>query len=250
VHCRACTAGMRAAPESCLFRRQALGMRIRDAALSVSDPFLRRRCVMTAWSIAPRRAIVLLLLVAVLLLVAPITHANTRTVDGGDLPYYARIERWEEPYHNDEWAAIVFYRPPGCVPDSFDLLDFYDFPDGSDLGAFECTPPTTDGFIVWDGAPGESDPVQIKLHGLGDVPVWFVAWPELEDALGDEHLYMTELAGMPSLLTGSASFYNETLHPTGGMIVYVAHGVLEDGRDFRLNVTLISGVMKVRIDFE
>src|SRR5262245_63828673 len=28
--------------------------------------------------------------------------------------------------HNEEWAAIPFFRPPQCVPRDFNLLDYFD----------------------------------------------------------------------------------------------------------------------------
>ena len=198
---------------------------------------------------APRRALLFLIVVALLLLVASSAYAKIRTPEGGDLPFYARIERGEI-LHNGEWAAIVFYRPPACVPDEFDLLDFYDAP-----AAFDCGPPTTDGFIIWYGEPGDTPPIQINLRGLGAVPVWFVAWDELEAAVADDILLMSELEAMSTLVTGSASFYTETLHPTGvvqvPMINYVAHGLVDDGRSFKVHVTLVTGShMDVRIAFQ
>ena len=41
-------------------------------------------------------------------------------------PVYARVER---PFliHTDEWAAVLFYRDPACVPEDFNLLDMLDF---------------------------------------------------------------------------------------------------------------------------
>ena len=162
--------------------------------------------------------------------------ANTRTGGGGDLPFYARIQRGEI-LHTDDWAAIIFYRPPECVPVDFNLLDIMDF------AAFGCTPPTTDGFIIWQGEPWLSDPIQIKLHGLGTVPVWFVSWSELEAAVADDDLSITELSGLSSLLMGTADFYTETLHPTGvvkvPMIKFVARGSLENEQSFRVHALLV-----------
>ncbi len=208
---------------------------------------------------APRRAVLLLVVVAALVLVAPSVFAKIRTPGGGDLPFYARIEA-TEILHTNEWAPIVFYRPPGCVPPGFNLLDFYHFPDGTSFGAFECEPPTTDGFMIWDGEPWDSDPIQINLHGLGAVPVWFVDWDELQQTIEDNNdtLPMSELVAMESLLIGSASFYKETLHPTGEtgavkvpMINYVAHGTLDDGRSFHVHALLVDErVTKVSIKFK
>jgi len=95
---------------------------------------------------ALRRALLLLVVIAALLLVAPSAYAKIRTPGGGDVPFYARIERGET-LHTDEWMAIIFYRPQECVPENFNLLDFFD------LAAFSCTPPTPDGFTIWAGEP-------------------------------------------------------------------------------------------------
>lgn len=185
-------------------------------------------------------------LVILMLVAFPVTvYANTRTSGGGDMPFYARIERGEI-LHTDEWAVIIFYRSPGCVPADFNILDFFDF------GAFGCTPPTTDGLVIWEGEPWLTAPIQIKLHGLGAVPVWFVSWSELETAVGDDELTINELAELPSLLVGTADFYTETLHPTGGakvpMINYVALGYLENGTPFNVHALLVADTANPAID--
>ncbi len=188
--------------------------------------------------------LLLLFLLAAMLLTGPASvYANTRTEEAGlDLPYYARIEGTEEPFHDENWAPIVFYRPPGCVRDDFNLLEFYD-PEF----AFDCEPHTTDGFILWEGEPYISFPGLIKLHGLGTVPVWFVEWPKLQEAIADDELLIGELEGLPKLV-GSAGFYNEVLHP-GVSINLVARGALEDGRVFQLHANLLAGgVPNVQLD--
>ncbi len=53
------------------------------------------------------------------------------------IPAYARTDFF---IHNEEWAAIVFYGDPACVPGGFNLLEFYDVP-----AAFGC-PLTVTGF--------------------------------------------------------------------------------------------------------
>jgi len=143
-----------------------------------------------------------------------------------ETPYYARLGPGEF-YHEGEWAAIVFYRPPTCISPTFNLLDRFDIP-----GVFGCNPPTTAGFAIWDDpSPG---PRQVELHGLGAVPVWFVNWPALQAAVADDLLTIGELSSLEHLI-GSASFYQETLHAAEVDTAFVemnAHGKLGDGRTF------------------
>jgi hypothetical protein len=169
-------------------------------------------------------------------LLSPVSsaYANVRTEEAGNLPYYARTD---PPFsHTDEWAIIVFYRPPECIPADFNLLDLFDIP-----GAFACGSYTTDGFAIWKNGPGIDDaPIQQKLFGLGAVPVWFVPWPDLQNAIEDGILTIGDLQDM-SPLNGSASFYEETLHPSK-MIEFTARGILEnDGRNFSVHVTTVVG---------
>jgi hypothetical protein len=150
-------------------------------------------------------------------------------------PYYARI-RSGFVVHTDQWAAIVFYRQPGCVPAGFNLLNLYNPP-----AAFSCTL-TLEGFEVFDPGPRPpgTAPKQAKTFGLGAVPVWFVSWPELQTAMADGVLTITELATLPSLKVGSAGFFRETLHPSEAAqqpeLTIVANGTTGSGQDFFLQV--------------
>lgn len=198
-----------------------------------------------------RRALVCLAIVGLLLAAAPGAYANVRTGGGGDLPLYARIS-FAEADHTDDWAVVVFYRPPACVPPGFNLLEMYDFEN-----AFGCTPPTTDGFILWEhGTEVGVAPLRIQLHGLGAVPVWFVSWPELQTAIADGYLTVGELDGLASHVAGFASHYQESLHVGGvsnvGKIEFTATGTLEDGRSFQVEAMArdeVGRYMKVLIAF-
>jgi hypothetical protein len=145
-------------------------------------------------------------------------------------PFYARIGT--EAIHTDEWAAIPFYRDPSCVPSDFNLMTFFDAP-----RAFSCAL-TVEGHVVWKNGPPPQDfaPIQQNLRGAGPVPVWLVAWPELEAAMADGVLTIVELAALPSLQVGYADVFHETLHPAEaakrGMIQLNARGTLDDGRAF------------------
>lgn len=199
-----------------------------------------------------RTAVVILALLVILTLSVVVAQANVRLGDGGDVPFYARIERGGV-ITDGEWVAVIFYRPPDCVPDDFNLLDFFDAP-----RVFGCQPYTTDGFSIWKNGP-DVDPAPLKshLHGLGSVPVWFVSWPDMEAGLADDALTIVDLEDMPSLMAGTAGFYTEELHPSEGvagnpMLQLVARGQLADGRSFSVNALSVyaSGHFDVTIRFK
>jgi hypothetical protein len=138
--------------------------------------------------------------------------------------------------HTDEWAVVIFYRTPACVPADFNLLDFFDAPPRP----FSCAL-HIEGFTLWRSLD-DPFPAQIFLHGTGAVPVWFVGWPELQSAIADGDLTIGELAALPSLLVGSASFFleserNSIVEQRGGNEVVVASGTLTDGRSFQVEFT-------------
>jgi hypothetical protein len=176
----------------------------------------------------------------IMVLVAVYAFANVRlqfpTADNPGPPFYAQISHiepfGEEIYHTEEWAAIPFYRNPGCVPSDFNLLEMFDAP-----RAFDCTL-TVQGFEIWPVPPPQGvGPTQGKYWGLGAVPIYFVSWPELQAAVADGELTITELVALPSLKLGSAGFFSVDLHPSGGAnvphIEISSRGVLQDGRQFQ-----------------
>ncbi len=148
------------------------------------------------------------------------------------IPVYARTDFIP---HNEEWAAIVFYRDPACVRPNFNLLDLIDVP-----AVFGC-PLTVAGFEIWENGPPPIDPAPLftNLRGLGHVPVWFVSWPDLQDEIADGVLTIADLESMDSLQRGDATFFAERLHPYKNYNV-VAHGLLEDGRSFNYEATVKS----------
>ena len=83
-----------------------------------------------------------------------------------------------------------------------------------------------------------------SAQGLGAVPIWFVRWSDLQAAVQDDKLTIGELQSMPSLLIGSATFYEAVQHPGAfrpqgfgnGKILVVAHGTLMDGRSFQFEI--------------
>jgi hypothetical protein len=182
--------------------------------------------------------------------VAHAQHPQRFEQTSNDLPFYARMERGL--INNDgEWAAIPFYRPPECTRGDFNLLDFFDAPAAFGCNAAE---PYLSGFGIFPNGPFAA-PIQSRLQTVPGriMPVWFVRWPELEAAIADDNLTISELAALPSLLRGGATFYSETLHPLQvaqqPRLTTVAFGYLEDGRAFVYQQTGNDNMLHVRIVF-
>jgi hypothetical protein len=159
--------------------------------------------------------------------------------EGGGVPAYARIETvaGHVLVHNDgKWAAISFYRDPSCVPEDFNLLDFFDAP-----RAFGCEL-TVQGFEIWRNGPwaGDAGPIQAVSFGLGGVPIWFVRMDELDEAVADGMLTLAELESCATLRKGLAASFKETLHPFGiakqTKTEIVARGTLAGGEAFFFQV--------------
>jgi hypothetical protein len=150
-------------------------------------------------------------------------------------PFYANISRDFLP-HTEEWAVVIFYRTPACVPADFNLLDFIDPPPRP----FSCAL-QIQGHSNWRSLD-DPFPAEVLYHGTGAVPVWFVRWSELQAAVADDELTVGELAGLPSLLIGSASLFLESIRNSipeqrGGNEVVVASGTLTDGHSFQVEFT-------------
>jgi hypothetical protein len=177
-------------------------------------------------------------------------------------PFYARIVPIPpHVYIDGGWAAIPFYRDPACLlanRPAFNLLQFFDPP----FAFLLCEDMTVQGFSLWHGAVGNGAPHTVVSEGAGAVPVWFVPEQEILDAMSDGVLTIVELAGLPGLLVGYATFFSEMLQPhpnppeLGGgghpvpKIVLNSRGTLEDGRRFDFRVTSVADQDRsVRIQF-
>ena len=150
-------------------------------------------------------------------------------------PFYAALAHGFEP-HTDEWAVIAFYRTPECIPAGFNLLDFLDFSGQPALCELH-----VEGRVNW-ASLDDPYPAGQFLSGTGAVPIWFVRWPELQAAIADDLLTIGELAALPSLRVGGASFFlesvrNDTRGRRGGNEALVARGLLSDGSSFLVQMT-------------
>ena len=157
------------------------------------------------------------------------------------MPFYARFGQ-DETFSNGDHAVIIFYRPPECIPDDFNLNQFFHFPSDGDPGAFACGAPTTTAIETWQNGPDvDPAPIEAVITGRGAVPVWFVAEPDLQAVMSDGSVTIGELEALPSLRTGTATTYDELLRPTQSnaapLIQFSAEGTLEDGERFSVDVS-------------
>jgi hypothetical protein len=162
-------------------------------------------------------------------------QVHLRIPDDIQPPAYAALGHGFLP-HTNEWAVVVFYRSPGCIPNDFNLLDFLDFSGSPFLCDLHI-----EGRSTWISLDDPYPAAQF-FRGTGAVPVWFVRWPELQSAAADDVLTIGELAALPSLTVGSASFFHESVRndirgQRGGNETLVASGTLTDGPSFFVELT-------------
>ena len=158
------------------------------------------------------------------------------------VPAYARLEllvpNFDVP-NNKRWAAIVFYRDPACVPEDFNLGRFFHLPGPGGPGAFAC-PLLIEGHEIWKNGPGtDLAPIYVRSrNAVPDLPIWFVAWDELRPILESGQVFIGDITRLPSLVRGSAHWYEEALYPNGTAevpgITLRSEGSLENGGVFRL----------------
>ncbi len=200
------------------------------------------------------RLLPILLLTALALTMVPWTASQAQQLPGQPglqlefpvespgIPAYARLElivpNFDVP-NNERWAAIVFYRDPACVPPDFNLGRFFHLPGPQGLGAFACRL-LVEGHEIWQNDM-ETDlaPIYVRTrNAVPDLPIWFVAWNELQPILESGQVFIGDIARLPSLVRGSAYWYEEALYPNGTAeipgITLRSEGTLEDGGKFRL----------------
>ncbi len=163
-------------------------------------------------------------------------------VQSPGIPAYARLEllvpNFDVP-NNQRWAAIVFYRDPACIPQDFNLGRFFHFPGDGSPGAFAC-PLLIEGQEIWDEEPSPfGAPIYVRSrNAVPNMPIWFVAWNELRPILESGQVFIGDISRLPSLVRGSAYWYEEALYPNGFAelpgITLRSEGTLEGGGRFKL----------------
>jgi hypothetical protein len=145
-------------------------------------------------------------------------------------PYYAHFGRGFLP-NDGQWAGLPFYRSPECVPDTFNLLNQFDPP-----AAFGC-PLLIQGLEWWHDPSSDPFPYQTYDRARRIVPIYFVLWSELQDAIADDVLTLAELRSLPSLRIGQTRDLTHSVQNTNyprdfGREDFSARGWLVGGGTF------------------
>ena len=139
---------------------------------------------------------------------------------------------------DDGIVGIAFIREPSCIPTDFNLLLQFDVP-----AAWGCEL-TIEG-RVWRYEVTDPFPFQMRLWGLGAVPIYyFVDEAELAAATQDGVLTIGELQALPSLLIGFADSYLEVIHNSnqggagfGHEVLNASGTILQSGLPFYFHYT-------------
>ena len=123
------------------------------------------------------------------------------------IPIYARVG----PILNQFFVAgnqlvIPFYRNPVCIPDTFNLMNYYDPP-----AAFGCELRVQGRFVIEKDA--EEGQFPIMAHTIGtEVPVWIVDWAGFQLLMDEGAVTMVDLEGL-NPIKATALQFEEYLSP-------------------------------------
>ena len=159
------------------------------------------------------------------------------------IPLYARLGYPEgfpegQIIETDGRVVVVFYREVSCIPDDFNLLDFFHFPGPDGPGAWGCPGYHTGTLYTEPDAPPTAFPRIVDLEGTA-VPIWLVDADELEEAVADGWLDMSELEALDRV-ERTAGSYDEHIHARNEdhfIGIDARHDATAPGFSFQLELT-------------
>lgn len=146
-------------------------------------------------------------------------------VDGFHSPFYVRH------IPGEEWTVVFFYRPPECIPESFNLTRFLHEAVGDEEGAVACGPPTVDGYQIWSGEPGPEEQLISDELTSDRMPVWVYATPQFEEIMADGTVTIGELEAADHREGVATDFQEVTRVDFNGGSTSM-EGTLDDGTTF------------------
>lgn len=123
------------------------------------------------------------------------------------IPIYARVGPILNQFLVTESQLVIpFYRDPDCIPESFNLLSYYDPPT-----AFGCELTIEGKFVIENDANEGDFPIMVQTEGV-QVPVWIVDWVEFQDLMENESVTLPQIEAL-NPIKGIAQQYEEYLSP-------------------------------------
>ncbi|MCA1803440.1 MAG: hypothetical protein LC662_13395 [Rhodothermaceae bacterium] len=123
------------------------------------------------------------------------------------IPIYARVGPILNQFFVTNGRIVIpFYRDPGCIPDDFNFLTYYDPPT-----AFGCDLTVQGRFVIENDAEQGDFPIMAHTTGT-QVPVWIVDWPGFQALLENESVTLSEIEAL-NPVKGVAQQYEEYLSP-------------------------------------
>lgn len=140
------------------------------------------------------------------------------------IPIYARVG----PILNQFFVAgnqlvIPFYRNPECIPDSFNLLNYYDPP-----AAFGCELMVQGRFVIEKDAEEGQFPIMAHTAG-SEVPVWIVDWTGFQSLKANGAVTIVDLEALQPIKATALQF-EEYLSPriNEHQVIIEAEGTVPD----------------------
>jgi hypothetical protein len=150
------------------------------------------------------------------------------------IPIYGRVG----PILNQFFIAgdhlvIPFYRNPVCIPDSFNLLNYYDPP-----AAFGCELMVQGSFVIEKDAEEGQFPIMAYTSGT-EVPVWIVDWAGFQSLMEEGTVTIVDLEEL-NPIKATALQFEEYLTPRINehqVIIEATGSVLDSEEGFYFSLT-------------
>ena len=179
--------------------------------------------------------------------ISPVSTTSNMTIDQPQaekldfvpLPFWARTDAI---FVLNGYGIIYFYvQDPSIIPNSFNLLDFYD-PRRTTVLPLSAW--AVDGSRIFHHLKN-GWPIELHLYGKGAVPFWFITEQQTAAAIADGILTMPELESL-NPIKGHANHFLENIHPTKRILNVSAKGSLDGGGSFHFSAAakLHKGILK------
>lgn len=164
------------------------------------------------------------------------------------IPIYARVGPiLKQFFIAGDQLVIPFYRNPVCIPDSFNLLNYYDPP-----VAFGCELMVQGRFVIEKDAEEGQFPIMAHTSGT-EVPVWIVDWAGFQLLMDEGAVTMVDLEGLDPIKATALQF-EEYLSPriNEHQVIIEAEGSVSDtDQDFYFSLTHVGDEIKrIQLEFE